>query len=84
MPNLVALAENIGFNPPDATAGEEVVVSLTVLNNGAAEAKDVHVQFTDITNGRLRPIGEVQRTVFDRCRRKRNCQRDIQDRRAGW
>ena len=60
MPNLVALAENIGFNPPDATAGDEVVVSLTVLNNGAAEAKDVHVQFTDITNGRLRPIGEVQ------------------------
>ena len=60
MPNLVALADNIGFNPPDASSGDEIIVSLTVLNNGAATAENVHVQFTDVTSGRLSPIGDVQ------------------------
>ncbi len=60
MPNLVALAENIGFNPPDATAGDEMIISLTVLNNGAAAAENVQVQFTDTTGGRQSPIGEAQ------------------------
>ena len=60
LPNLVALADNIGFNPPDASAGDDVIISLTVLNNGAAAAENVQVQFTDVTDGRLSPIGEVQ------------------------
>ena len=60
LPNLVALTDNIGFNPPDATAGDEMVISLTVLNIGAAAAENVQVQFSDITSGRLSPIGDVQ------------------------
>ena len=60
MPNLVALAGNIGFNPPDASAGEEMIISLTVLNNGGAAAENVQVQFADTTGGRQSPIGDVQ------------------------
>ena len=60
MPNLVALADNIGLNPPDASAGDDVIISLTVLNRGGGDAKNVQVQFTDTTGGGLRPIGEVQ------------------------
>ena len=47
MPNLVALSENIGFNPPTTSAGSEVIISLTVVNNGAAAAENVQVHFTE-------------------------------------
>ena len=67
MPNLVALADNIGLNPPDASAGDDVIISLTVLNRGGGDAKNVQVQFTDTTGGGLRPIGEVQTPVCHRC-----------------
>jgi len=60
MPNLVALSENIGFNPPTTSAGSEVIISLTVVNNGAAAAENVQVHFTDVTGGRLSPIGDIQ------------------------
>lgn len=56
-PNLVALADNIGFNPPGPAEGDEVLISLTVLNTGGADAEDVQVQFADVTDGGLRPIG---------------------------
>ena len=60
MPNLVTLSENIGFNPPTASAGSDVIISLTVVNNGAAAAENVQVHFTDVTGGRLSPIGDIQ------------------------
>lgn len=59
LPNLVALSDNIGFNPPNPSAGDEVTISLTVLNSGAVDAENVQVQFADITGSALRPIGEV-------------------------
>ncbi len=60
MPNLVAISDNIGFNPPATSAGTDVIVSLTVVNNGAAAAENVQVHFTDVTGGRLSPIGDIQ------------------------
>ncbi len=60
LPNLVALADNIGFDPPNPSAGDEVIISLTVLNSGAADAENAQVQFADVTDGGLRPIGGPQ------------------------
>ena len=60
MPNLLAISDNIGFNPPATSSGTDVIVSLTVVNNGAAAAENVQVHFTDVTGGRLSPIGDIQ------------------------
>lgn len=59
-PDLVMLPANIGFNPPDPVAGEEVTISAVVLNRGAADAEQVVVQFVDMTTGRPLPIGQEQ------------------------
>lgn len=59
-PNLVMLAQNIGFSPPDPTEGEQVTISAVVLNTGAADASDVIVQFVDYSTGRPIPIGNEQ------------------------
>ncbi len=59
-PNLQMQASNIGFNPPQATDGDEVMLNAAVLNNGPADAHDVTVQFVDITDGSTTPIGAPQ------------------------
>jgi subtilase family serine protease/subtilisin family serine protease len=60
LPNLVMTAPNINFNPIAPTAGSPVVVRAVVLNHGAREAREVTVQFFDVTNGGLTPIGTPQ------------------------
>jgi subtilase family serine protease/subtilisin family serine protease len=62
-PNLVMLAENIGFDPPHPTVGggdSAVTISAVVLNRGTAPASNIVVQFVDISTGRPLPIGEEQ------------------------
>ncbi|MCB0104260.1 MAG: S8 family serine peptidase, partial [Caldilineaceae bacterium] len=59
-PNLVVVADNIGFGARTLRVGDAVTVSAVILNNGTATAEGVVVQFTDVTNGRPLPIGEQQ------------------------
>mgnify|MGYP005848726795 CR=1 FL=1 len=60
LPNLVVTAQNLGFRPATPQDGDDVIVSITVLNTGAAVAEDVLVQFVDVTNGGAEPIGAKQ------------------------
>ena len=60
LPNLVALEQNIGFNPAAAKPGDEVQITATILNNGGDDATDVAVQFFDATGNSSMPIGETQ------------------------
>jgi len=59
-PNLSVMSSNIGFNPAQPTSGEVVTASVTILNNGELHARDVLVQFVDITTGDMEPVGEKQ------------------------
>ncbi len=59
-PNLLMLAGNIAFAPPRPTEGEVVTITAVVINNGAAPANRVIVQFVDVTNGGFAPIGVEQ------------------------
>lgn len=59
-PNLVVLAGNIGFSPPFPTDSEPTTVRAVVLNHGAVEARDVVVQFLDVTDGTATPIQTPQ------------------------
>lgn len=59
-PNLVMLASNIVFAPPRPTEGDVVTITAVVINNGAAPASRVIVQFVDVTNGGFEPIGPEQ------------------------
>lgn len=59
-PNLVVLAENIGFNPMEPVVGDAVTVTVTVLNNGGVAAENVTVQFMDVTGGESGPVGAPQ------------------------
>ncbi|MEM7126588.1 MAG: CARDB domain-containing protein [Chloroflexota bacterium] len=59
-PNLTLDDDNIGFSPLSVRSGEEVMIRAVVLNNGDAEASDVTVQFLDVTDGALMPIGQIQ------------------------
>lgn len=55
--NLVMVAANIGFDPPEPAEGEAVTVRAVVLNRGSAPAHDVVVQVMDVTNGREEVVG---------------------------
>ncbi len=55
-PNLVMLAGNIQFNPPDPAENEAVTIHAVVLNNGITAATNVLVQFIDLTTGNAVPI----------------------------
>ncbi|NJN81425.1 MAG: hypothetical protein HC802_03505 [Caldilineaceae bacterium] len=59
-PNLTVESANIGFSPPVPSQGVPVVVSVTILNGGTLDADDVLVQFVDVTDGGMVPIGEKQ------------------------
>jgi subtilase family serine protease len=59
-PNLTVAAANIVFATPRPTAGNEVTITAVIVNNGAAEAERVLVQFVDVTNGGFVPIGTEQ------------------------
>ena len=59
-PNLVMQESNIGFSNPAPVAGDTVTAYAVVLNNGAAEANDVQVQFMDVTGDNSMPIGSPQ------------------------
>lgn len=59
-PNLVVSAGNIGFLPNEPAAGDQVTVTVTILNVGSAPADDVLVQFVDVTDGGAEPIGAKQ------------------------
>ncbi|RME63485.1 MAG: hypothetical protein D6790_04615, partial [Caldilineae bacterium] len=58
--NLVVDADNIGFQPAEPQAGEEVTVRVAVLNDGEVDAEQVVVQFLDATDRPETPIGEPQ------------------------
>jgi subtilase family serine protease len=58
--NLVVLASNIGFDPPIPVAGTPVTLVVTILNTGSADAENVVVQFSDVTDGGQQPIGAMQ------------------------
>ena len=60
LPNLVVMAETVGFAPIRPQQGDVVTVTAVVLNNGAADAQGVVVQFADLTTGRPLPIGDQQ------------------------
>src|SRR5690606_25724800 len=59
-PNLVLTESNVRFSPAAPVAGDEVTVSITVLNEGQRNASRVEVQVFDTTNGGKVPIGDVQ------------------------
>ncbi|MEZ4712989.1 MAG: CARDB domain-containing protein [Caldilineaceae bacterium] len=59
-PNLAVPPVTIGFAPRHPTRGDEITISAVIINNGAADAENVLVQFTDVTSGRAVPIGEQQ------------------------
>lgn len=58
--NLSVHSSNIGFAPPVPSEGEAVSVTVTILNSGVVDANDVLVQFVDITEGTMVPVGEKQ------------------------
>ncbi len=58
--NLVVASNNIGFDPPISAEGEPVSVTVTILNAGLIDASDVLVQFVDVTEGGMVPIGAKQ------------------------
>ena len=58
--NLVVQQRNIGFNPAAPQEGDRVTISAVVLNNGGEEARDVAVQFLDISNADAVPVGQPQ------------------------
>jgi subtilase family serine protease/subtilisin family serine protease len=58
--NLMITTDNVTFAPAEPVAGEVVTIRAVVLNNGAADAEDVAVQFTDTTGGDNMPIGPQQ------------------------
>ncbi|MEZ4864733.1 MAG: CARDB domain-containing protein [Caldilineaceae bacterium] len=60
LPNLAVMAETFGFAPSQPKQGDVVTLTAVVLNNGAADAQNIAVQFADVTNGRPIPIGEQQ------------------------
>ncbi|MEZ4618149.1 MAG: CARDB domain-containing protein [Caldilineaceae bacterium] len=60
MPNLVMLASNVEFNPPEPIDRDRVTVHAVVLNQGAADAHNVLVQFIDMTTGVATPIAREQ------------------------
>ena len=60
MPNLVVLASNINFSPLTISANDSVTVRAVILNHGAREARDVVVQFMDVSGGSQLPIGSPQ------------------------
>ena len=60
LPNLVVMAETVGFAPSAPRQGDLVTITAVVLNNGAQPAQDIIVQFADMTSGRAVPIGEQQ------------------------
>lgn len=60
LPNLAVSAANIGLNPPAPTDGQQVNVQAVVFNHGETGARDVVVQFMDVTEGNPRPIGAPQ------------------------
>ncbi|HMN29182.1 MAG TPA: CARDB domain-containing protein, partial [Caldilineaceae bacterium] len=59
-PNLKVLTGNLKFDPPAPEQGDIVTVTVTILNDGNADAQDVVVQFTDISGGNFLPIGTEQ------------------------
>jgi subtilase family serine protease len=59
-PNLVVLASNINFSPLTISANGTVTVRAVILNHGAREARDVVVQFMDVSGGSQVPIGSPQ------------------------
>src|SRR5690606_1010854 len=54
------LGANITFSPIQPRQGVTVTVRAIVLNTGATPAEEVTVQFLDVTNGVLLPIGDRQ------------------------
>ncbi|MCC6167020.1 MAG: S8 family serine peptidase [Caldilineaceae bacterium] len=60
MPNLVVVGGNINLSPPAPTQGEPATIRAVILNHGALEARDVVVQFMDVTTGGTQPIGTPQ------------------------
>src|SRR5690606_33018630 len=60
LPNLVVQAGNLGFLPTAPVDGEAVTLTITILNQGAVDARDVLVQFVDATNGGAEPIDAKQ------------------------
>jgi subtilase family serine protease len=60
MPNLVVVGGNVNLSPPAPTEGEPTTVRAVILNHGALEARDVVVQFMDVTSGGTEPIGTPQ------------------------
>ncbi|RME62595.1 MAG: hypothetical protein D6790_06040, partial [Caldilineae bacterium] len=60
LPNLVAQSVNIGFQPPVPVEGAPLLVNATILNNGATDARNVSVQFMDVSGDTPLPVGPPQ------------------------
>ena len=59
-PNLAIIASNIGFDPPRPVQGEPVSVTATIVNDGLTRAKEILIQFVDVTDGTMVPIDAKQ------------------------
>jgi subtilase family serine protease len=59
-PNLVVTASNINFSPLTIGANGSVTARAVIMNHGAREARDVVVQFMDVSSGSQVPIGTPQ------------------------
>ena len=57
-PNLIVQPRNVGFNPASPTEGDRVLIRAIVLNDGEEDATDVVVQFLDVTEAGVVPIGQ--------------------------
>ncbi|MFN2202119.1 MAG: CARDB domain-containing protein [Caldilineaceae bacterium] len=58
--NLVMASDNIGVSPLHPNQGDSVVIRAAVVNDGSEDATDVTVQFLDVTDAEILPIGEKQ------------------------
>ncbi len=58
--NLMITADNVTYAPTTPTAGDQLTLRAVVLNNGASDAEDVIVQFTDTTDSGSTPVGPQQ------------------------
>ncbi|MEZ4712988.1 MAG: CARDB domain-containing protein [Caldilineaceae bacterium] len=58
VPNLMIQPSAIEFAPAKPVEGDQVMVTMTVANNGTAPVSDVQVLVTDVTDNGSDPVGE--------------------------
>jgi uncharacterized repeat protein (TIGR01451 family) len=59
-PNLVVHQEDIALSPFNSREGNLITAVVVVYNEGTADARNVPVQFVEVTDGGVEPLGDLQ------------------------